>query len=437
MAARARRNVRNPPLEDIPDLEPVDVFVEARENPPEVPAFRFALTPGTYAAGMINMSSPAGQKVYKSATTKLPIEIDCTPTNLKLFLSSLEDHAMQYGWNNILSIPDDVENPNGPSKDLLSEYGLIEMSHIRDHVDTYVETESREAQDSIMLFQCLKNSLTDSARAKILLHKGDYTVANNHASGPLLLKVIIRESYIDTNATTRFIRDRLSSLDTYMKTVDSDIIKFNQFVQDQLNSLNARGQQTEDLLSNLFKGYATASDRNFTEYIGKKQDEFDEGVDIDPQRLMQLALNKYQTLVEGGKWNAPTEAESKIIALEAEVKKMKSNKGASNKNKKADAKEEKAKKPYEKPKWMTIEPAAGKPKEKKVDGKMYYWCKNHKQWTRHKPSECRGTGKETKVGNKPKPKEKESGKKSDPKETQAKIVQALTTIADDDEEDDE
>jgi hypothetical protein len=286
----------------------------------------------------------------------------------------------------------------------------------------------------MMLFQCLKNSLTDAARAKILLHKADYTVQGNTGSGPLLLKVIIRESYNDTNATVKFIRSCLSNLDVYMKSVDSDVSKFNQYVQDQLNSLSARGQQTNDLLANLFLGYAAALDRNFVAYIGKKEDQFDEGEDIEPNRLMQLALNKYQTLVEGGKWNAPTEEEAKIIALEVEIKKIKAAKNAPKKSTKEEKKSPKAKMPMmDKPKWMTVEPAPGKPKEKKVDGKTYYWCPHHKQWTRHKPSECRiaTNAKSPPAAAK---KDDEKDKPSTLKQKQVKIVQALTTIADDDEE---
>lgn len=409
-----------------PLQEPEDPNAPAQGPAPPV---QFSLTPGTFDGGIINMNSNAGTKIYKNAIAKLPVEIDCTPKNLKLFLSALEDRAMEYGWEHILEIPNDVNNILGPTKNMLTEYGQIELAHLREHVETYAHQPNRAAQDSMMLFQCLKNSLTDAARAKILLHRIDYTTDTNIASGPLLLKVIVRESYNDTNATVKFIRSRLSNLAAYMKSIDSDIGKFNQYVQDQLDSLNARGQVTNDLLSNLFLGYAAASDRNFVAYIGKKEDEYDEGANIEPVRLMQLAQDKYQTLVEGGLWNAPTEEESKIMALEAEVKKIKSSKGG-NKDKKDSSKKDKSnKKTFEKPKWMAKEPEQGKPKEKKVDGKQYHWCPNHKQWTRHKPSECRL--KEDKKAASKETKQEEKQKASD--STKAKIVQALTTVIDDDD----
>jgi len=38
-------------------------------------------------------------------------------------------------------------------------------------------------------------------------------------------------------------------------------------------------------------------------------------------------------------------------------------------------------------------PKEGEPKKKKFKGKTYYWCYKHKQWTIHKPEECRLKGK--------------------------------------------
>ena len=316
----------------------------------------FALTPGTFETNILNYKKTSHIKLYKAATSKLPVEIDCSPKTMKLFLSSLEDRAMSYGWDYILNIPDRVNDPEGRSKNLLTEYGRISLSHIKATIESYINDQNRLAQDSMMLFICLKDSLTDTARAKILLHRDDYTSARGIVSGPMLLKVIIRESYNDTNATVKFIRSRLSSLDTYIKSIDSDIEKFNDYVQDQLMSLHARGEDTHDLLSHLFKGYAAASDRQFVAYIAKKEDDYDEGQNIEPHRLMELALNKYTTLLEGGEWNAPTEEETKIIALQAEVQKLKSTKKAgktqtqtaktgnkSNKSKASDNKTQKTK----------------------------------------------------------------------------------------------
>lgn len=81
---------------------------------------------------------------------------------------------------------------------------------------------------------------------------------SNKASGVALLKVIIQQSHLDINATTNQIRTKLSSLDTYIMTIDSNIVCFNQYVK-LIQSLTARIQNTSDLFINLFKGYSAVT----------------------------------------------------------------------------------------------------------------------------------------------------------------------------------
>ena len=86
------------------------------------------------------------------------------------------------------------------------------------------------------------NSLTKEAKeAKdvITIWEDNYRVYGL-PSGNLLLRVIVRESHIDTNATKSSTRTKLSNFDTYM-------IKIN-------SALAARGKTSDDILTNLFKG---------------------------------------------------------------------------------------------------------------------------------------------------------------------------------------
>ena len=94
-----------------------------------------------------------------------------------------------------------------------------------------------------------------------------------NASGNLLLKVLVRESHLDTNATTSWIRTQLSSLDKYMMIISSDIGKLNFHVQTLMGSLTARGETSTDLLTNFFKGYAECSDKMFVTYMASKKED--------------------------------------------------------------------------------------------------------------------------------------------------------------------
>ena len=393
----------------------------------------FALAPALVGADVIDYSTSAGAKLYRASVEPLPHLFDCSPAGLKVFLADIRDRAITTGWENILDIPTD---PNDPAvlTDLCESYGLITLQEVRAHATTYVNLQTRAAQNSMQLYQCIMSSLTKEGKAKVMLNRTEYSIGFQY-SGACLLKVVISLSYIDTNATTTFIRGRLSSLDAYIKSIGSDVEKFNTYVKNQLDSLNARGETTQDLLANLFKGYAQASDHVFTAYIAKKQDEYHDGVDVEPEHLMQLALNKYQTLVEDGKWNAPTEADSKIIALEAQVKKLtrapakapaKGKVGVDKKDKKSPNKGNK-----NKPEWMAVAPKEGEPKKKTVKDKLYNWCPKHKAWVRHSPEQCEGKG----LGKHPDT--KPAAKKDSPDSKALQLSKALASIVDQVEEDEE
>jgi len=278
-----------------------------------------------------------------------------------------------------------------------------------------------------MMYICLHNSLTESALAKITLHESEYITHDSIPSGVLMLKVIIRESYNDTNATVTFIRERLSSLDTYIKSIDYDIGKFNQYVQDQLQSLHARGQDTQDLLSNLFKGYKATSDREFVQYIRLKENDYNEGNEISPQRLMQLALNRYNTMKEGGSWNAPSEEQTEIIALKAQLKKLQKQRDPKSTRNSSTNQNSRY------PEWKSKKPKEGEPKTKKVKGKEYYWCPKHKMWTQHKPDDCKkGQKSESKQTNATSGQAAQEETEAEPttvKDTKvSRLIQAMATV---------
>lgn len=86
------------------------------------------------------------------------------------------------------------------------------------------------------MYQYLLNSISDVGKSKVLIWEPEYVV-RPQMSGNLFLEIIIRESDLDTNATTGSIRDKLSSLDLYLPKVECDITKFNQYVKLMVQAL--------------------------------------------------------------------------------------------------------------------------------------------------------------------------------------------------------
>jgi hypothetical protein len=350
----------------------------------------FALTPGQIQSHVIiDYSTQVGRKQYKDASAELKTLHDLSAGNLRDFLKLLGQRADIYGWNDILEIPNEADDDY---IHMLKQYGSVSLRQVQEHARKYIQVHCRAAQDSQQLADCILSSLTVEARNTITLYDDEYTIQGK-VSGTCLLKVVIRESHIDTNATTRILREELNKLDSYMVSIDSDISKFNEHVKDILEKLHARGQTTHDLLSNLFRAYKVVSDKDFVAYMNKKKDEYDEGQDISPSQLMLLAQNKFKTKKQDNEWNAPSEEQEQIIALRAQVEKLQKYKSKSKDEtpKVTNAKNNK-KKSYRKAKWMLLAPKEGGSHDKTVNGKEYHWCPKHEAWVRHLPSNCEGKG---------------------------------------------
>jgi len=94
----------------------------------------------------------------------------------KLFLTTLGDRAMTYGWENILNVPIDAAVPAGPTHSLLSHYGQISLQQIRDHATIYANAQTRAAQNNLMMYTCLAASITPETKAKAMIFHQDYHI---------------------------------------------------------------------------------------------------------------------------------------------------------------------------------------------------------------------------------------------------------------------
>ena len=372
---------------------------EQPPNPPDQrqsprPVVTFARTPAQAATGIIDYGSRMGERLYQSATAKVDEDrYDGSADGLFPMLGLIRERARKFGWDQgIMRIPD--EDGNNPRL-LLDHYGSISIGEVREHERSYISTHTRDAQDTYLLYECIMNSLSPEAKAKVSIWRDNYWV-DGLPSGNLLLKIVIRECHLDTNATITSIRQRLASLDTYLPTVDYDIGKLNMYVKAMLDQLAARGERSTDMLSNLFTGYLAAKDKAFVAYIDKKLELYEEGTSITPDQLMLWARQKYDLLKDKGTWNAPTPEEEKIIALTAQVNKMSEKLKASmpKKKEKSETSAGRSKKLKPKPEWFTKEPV-DPTKPINWNGKEWLWCGTKtggkcESYVRHKPEECRG-----------------------------------------------
>jgi hypothetical protein len=134
----------------------------------------------------------AGAKLYASATQKLTTKYNMSSDGLKLFLTQLGDRALFGGWTEIL------KNPLVPGAEpenlvnLISHHGMINDHEVRAHAALYYNTPTREAQDT---------HSAQKPRRRFRFVRRSTDGDTTYVSGTCLLKIIIADASIDTNAT--------------------------------------------------------------------------------------------------------------------------------------------------------------------------------------------------------------------------------------------
>jgi len=163
-----------------------------------------------------------------------------------------------------------------------------------------------------MLFTCLMNSLSSSGKAKLNIHDKQYLIGDPLIeSGLCLLKILIRESHLDSNATSSMFRTKLSNLDEYLTETSKDILNLNNHVRMLIDSLTARGETTQDPLTNLFRAYAACSDSTFVKYVADIQTKWEDGEELTPEKVMDRVSNKYKIMKTKEVWNASSAEQKK------------------------------------------------------------------------------------------------------------------------------
>ena len=389
----------------------------------------FAIGPGVANNQVIDFTTSTGIKLFGAATSSLygdkASRFDVNAKGIHSFLGLVEEHGMYHGLTGgtgILDIPVDVADPLGETTSLVTAYGMITIEHLRGHVQTYSGEPVRAKQDSAMLFRCLMASLSVKGRDKVRIWREDYTVGD-HVSGSLLLKVIIRQSSVDTNATTRHIRMKFTRLDTTFAKMNYDVEQLNLYVLTWLEGLAARGGTTTDLSTHLFKAYKTSPNPDLVQYVKDKQNDFDEGATITANDLMQMVGVKYSNLKseeEEEYVHIKPEESGDIIALQAQVEELQQ---AIARNGTNGGSARTQRPPMES--WKKTAPTAAEIAngyKKKVNGKEFFYCTKHGYWCAHLAKDCNSKLKND--GNKPSAEQK-------------RLVNAMMALQEDADEDSE
>jgi hypothetical protein len=88
--------------------------------------------------------------------------------------------------------------------------------------------------------QCLLNSMTEAGKLKIMKESDAYYV-DSILSAPLLLKLILKKAIINSRAASANLQEQLTTLDSYMVSVDCNVELFNQHIKEVVAGLRSRG----------------------------------------------------------------------------------------------------------------------------------------------------------------------------------------------------
>ena len=353
-------------------------------------------------AGIINYRDKDGKKHYEMAVAPLfgkEEKFDVEPLKFHSFVNRLAQRAKDLGMdqaNRIGLVPVTAgANVPGITINVFQHYSSRTLEQITNHEATYLATDSRNSQDSKILFDLLIASLSTNGMQRVTIWKDEYMVNCNGTmieGGLALFKVIVSEASLDTAAIVSATRLKLSSLDEYVRENGTDITGLNAYVQDLLTTLSSQNETTTDLMVNLFKGYRACKDEQFLQYIQQLENQHDDGAaTLTANELMNKAANQYKKRLANrdDPWSQES-TKDQIVALQAQL--LASKKKAASPSPGKDP----GKGPS-KPNWLLHDtPPTDSNVTKVWNSKTWYWChpstggKCSGNWRAHKPDECKG-----------------------------------------------
>jgi len=216
----------------------------------------------------LDYSTTQSIKFYNKGVEKLPGEA----FNGKLLLTwliQIQDKANMFTWTLILTIK---------GKLLTQNFTKITMEDVRAYAQAYQDRRSREAQNSEILIQCLKASITRTVYNKVYLQREKYIILRKNTleqveNGVCFLKTIIDNYHSNTRSSTKQIRKQLATLNHYMRMVaKGDVSKLCEYTRELMFELTAAGETTNDLLENLIEALKEAPDSNFQRWLFNQVD---------------------------------------------------------------------------------------------------------------------------------------------------------------------
>lgn len=259
----------------------------------------------------INLTTKHGSSLWNEGTKPVDEKFTGQGRDVPRFIALIKNHVSKCYLTSIIMI-------NG--KNLLSDYGtttLEEVKRARDIRNAVIPTSLREAQPKIkaqILFHFIYGSL-----GSLPLRKISTRLEEIQQDGPTLLKVVLVDTFVATQAHTFKIKEQL--YDLQMKAFKWNVQTMNQSVREIMVDLQAAGHSfgTDDIMIALFRAYAGSTNDEFKNAVMYWKNEWNNGSLTSAEELMVKADGKYDELKKAGTWGKSSEKDEQIIALTARI----------------------------------------------------------------------------------------------------------------------
>ena len=303
----------------------------------------------------IKIGDKVGNSLFVKATNgldddeKLSFDLE----KAQHFKDEIDSANAKYVWGSVTFA---IANSAGDNKDLLEEWSELTLDDVIAHSQriwscghdhqipsagpTLTEQDVQKRICSVMMSGFIRNSLSKSARKTMDLQRKKFQF--KHAvdgrikeDGPIMLKLIYDRINPSTRAGIRNLTDELDKM---------TLTKYEQAVPKMLDDfetkyeliLSKKGTYPNVVLL-LFNTLSTSTNKDFSNFVDKHLNKWEEGDNYSFELLKNKAITKYNNLIERYKRQGPTYSEKcsgitraikqendpKIMALTTEYEKMK------------------------------------------------------------------------------------------------------------------
>ena len=405
-----------PPLENPPPAQPVQIIPQARVPAPTAVTFAYGVDP---FENDINPATSDGQKLWLRATESRDTKLSVTQKNVTEFMAAIETDSNNFAWGELVNLV-----PVSPTerKSIVKEYNSITLQQVQsqafriwgDKSATFnsplpdakvveILDPARNLNDraifylrvrSKMIAKRLQNSIDDASWKSLLQKQTDFAWLNQKGNydydGPTMLKILLSTVNPATRVGVKELRKaiRTARLPRYKHDVQAMLDNMNNNYLKIIRKEESHDNYEDDL----FEALLSSKNDIFRNYIQRLQDEWESGKDITPGDIMELALRKYNNMLERKIWIQSETQESKLVALATKLQQMESQmkNQFSSSSSKSNNSSVSNKKKHGIDEWRMVK----KGESKVVNGTTYWWCPHHKVegkydglYMTHKPSE--------------------------------------------------